>query len=354
MRRTTPGLLTILGLILALLVACGGGTATVAPSTAPTAAASVAPSAAPSTAASAAASTAASTAPTAASGAATTTRAAATATTVATTPAVATATRAAATPATATRAASPTTGGPTPKVTGALTIFAASSLTDAFNEMKAAIEAANPGTSLTFNFAASSALRTQLEQGAKADVFASADTVQMGNAQKSNLISGDPTLFVRNTPVIIVPANNPQGIASAADLAKPGVKLVLATKEVPIGNYARQIFDKMSQNPTYGADFGARVLANLVSEESNVRQVVSKVQLGEGDAGIVYASDVTPAIRAQFKIIAIPDNVNVIAEYPVAAVRGSSNDVGARAFIAYLLSAEGQATLQKWGFVTGR
>jgi len=236
-------------------------------------------------------------------------------------------------------------------VTGALTIFAASSLTDAFNEMKAAIEAANPGTSLTFNFAASSALRTQLEQGAKADVFASADTVQMGNAQKSNLINGDPTLFVRNTPVIIVPANNPKGITSAADIAKPGVKLVLATKDVPIGNYARQIFDKMSQNPAYGADFGTKTLANLVSEESNVRQVVSKVQLGEGDAGIVYASDVTPSVRAQFKIIAIPENVNVIAEYPVAALKGSSNDAGARAFIAYLLSAEGQATLQKWGFI---
>jgi len=313
MRRATPGFVTLLGLILALLVACGGGTATVAPTTAP--------------------STAASTASTTANGAATTTRAAATTTT-------------------ATRAASPTMGGPTPKVTGALTIFAASSLTAAFNAMKAAIEAANPGTSLTFNFAASSALRTQLEQGAKADVFASADTTQMGNAQKSNLINGDPTLFVRNTPVIIVPANNPKGIASAADIAKPGVKLVLATKDVPIGNYARQIFDKMSQDPTYGADFGTRALANLVSEESNVRQVVSKVQLGEGDAGIVYASDVTPSVRAQFQIITIPENANVIAEYPVAALKGSSNDAGARAFIAYLLSAEGQATLQKWGFIT--
>lgn len=347
MRRTTPGLLTILGLILALLVACGGGTATVAPSTVPRTAASVAPSSAPS-----AAPTAVSNAPTAASGTATTTRAVATTTAAASTPAIATATRAAATPATATRAASPATGGPTPKVPGALTIFAASSLADAFNEMKGAIEAANPGTRLTFNFAASSALRTQLEQGAQADVFASADTVQMGAAQQSNLINGDPTLFVRNTPVIIVPANNLQGITSAADLARPGVKLVLATKGVPIGNYARQIFDKMSQNPTYGANFGTKALANLVSEESNVRQVVSKVQLGEGDAGIVYASDVTPAVRSQFQIIAIPENVNVIAEYPVAAIKGSSNDAGARAFIAYLLSAEGQATLQRWGFVT--
>ncbi len=244
MHRMTPGLLTILGLILALLVACGGGTATVtpsaAPSTVPTTAASVAPSAAPTSAASSAPSSA-STSPTRT-------------TPSATTPA-----------ATATRAASPTTGGPTPKVTGALTIFAASSLTDVFGEMKMAIEAANPGTRLTFNFAASSVLRTQLEQGAKADVFASADTVQMGNAQKSSLIDGDPALFVRNTPVIIVPANNPRGIASIADLAKPGTKLVLATKDVPIGNYARQIVDKASANPAYGSDFGTKALANLVA-----------------------------------------------------------------------------------------
>jgi len=347
MRRTTPLLFTVLALILALLVACGGGTpATTAPtaSSAPSTSANVA-----STSAASAAPTAASTAPTAASAtrASTSTTSGGTATRAATSSA-ATAPRAAAT---ATRAASPAAGATTPKVTGALTIFAASSLTDAFNEMKGKIEAANPGTSLTFNFAASSALRTQLEQGAKADVFASADTTQMGNAQKSNLINGDPSLFVRNTPVIIVPANNPKGIASPADLAKPGVKLVLATKEVPIGNYARQIFDKMNQEPSYGSDFSTRALANLVSEESNVRQVVSKVQLGEGDAGIVYASDVTPAVRDQVKIISIPMPLNVIAEYPVAALKGSSNDAGSRAFIAYLLSPEGQSILQKWGFI---
>ena len=335
MRRTTPALFTLLTLILALLVACGGGTAaTTAPqaSTAP----STAPSAAPSTAASA---TRASTST--ASGSSTATRAA--------TSSVATATRAGAT---TTRAAgTPTSGGATPKVTGALTIFAASSLTDAFNEMKAKIEAANPGTVITFNYAASSALRTQLEQGAKADIFASADTIQMDNAKKANLISGESSLFVRNTPVIIVPANNPKGIANAADLAKPGIKLVLAAPAVPIGNYSRQIFDKISKDPAYGADYGTKVLANLVSEEANVRQVVSKVQLGEGDAGIVYASDVTPAARDQLKVITIPMPLNIIAEYPVAAVQGGANAAGASAFIAYLLSAEGQSILQKWGFI---
>ncbi len=345
MRRTTPALFTLLTLILALLVACGSGTAaTTAPqaSTAPSTAASAAPSAAASAAPSAAASaTRASTSTGIVSGGATATRAA--------TSSAATATRAGAT---TTRAAgTPTSGGATPKVTGALTIFAASSLTDAFNEMKAKIEAANPGTVITFNYAASSALRTQLEQGAKADIFASADTVQMDNAKKANLISGESSLFVRNTPVIIVPANNPKGIATAADLAKPGIKLVLAAPAVPIGNYSRQIFDKISKDPAYGADYGTKVLANLVSEEANVRQVVSKVQLGEGDAGIVYASDVTPAVRDQLKVITIPMPLNIIAEYPVAAVQGGANSAGASAFIAYLLSAEGQSILQKWGFI---
>lgn len=327
MRRTTPCLLAALIVLLALLAACGGGTATVAPATAP--------ATQPTTTAARPATTAT------------------TATTSASTPA-ATTTRSGTTLAIATRATSPTTSGAAPRVTGTLTIFAASSLTDAFNEMKTTIEAANPGTSIAFNFAASSTLRTQLAQGARADLFASADTAQMRAAQQGNLLSGDPTIFVRNTPVIIVPANNPQGITSPADIAKPGVKLVLAAQEVPIGNYACQILEKMSQDPAYGADFSQKALANLVSAEPNVRQVVAKVQLGEGDAGIVYASDITPAIRNQFKVIPIPENVNVIAEYPIAVVRGSSNETGARAFIAYLLSAAGQATLQKWGFVAAR
>lgn len=337
MRRTMPCLLATLVLALNLLVACGGSTITVAPVLQPTTAAAMRSTAA------------ASSAPTTTS-AATSTRAA---TTLSPPPINATAPRSGLTLATATRAASPAIGGVTPHVTGSLTIFAASSLTDAFGEMKTALEATNPGTSITFNFAASSALRTQLAQGAQADLFASADTAQMSAAQQGRLLAGDPTIFVRNTPVIIVPANNPRGITSAADLAKPGVKLVLAAKEVPIGNYARQIIAKMSQDPTYGADFSTKALANLVSAEVNVRQVVAKVQLGEGDAGIVYASDVTPAVRSQFVIIPIPKNVNVIAEYPIAVLRGSPNESGARAFIAYLLSAAGQATLRKWGFVAG-
>ncbi|HET8632035.1 MAG TPA: molybdate ABC transporter substrate-binding protein [Thermomicrobiales bacterium] len=238
-----------------------------------------------------------------------------------------------------------------PRITGNLTVFAASSLTDAFNEMKREIEAANPGTTVTFNFAASSTLETQLEQGARADVFASADEAQMAKAQQAGVIAGDSRLFVRNTPVVIVPANNPAGIARPQDLAKPGVKLVLAAKGVPIGDYARQVFANMDRNPAYGPDFSQRALANLVSNETNVRQVVAKIQLGEGDAGVVYASDVTPSVRGQVKIIPIPEDVNVVARYPAAVVKGAANAAGARAFLDYLVSPAGQAILTKWGFV---
>lgn len=238
-----------------------------------------------------------------------------------------------------------------PKVTGTLTVFAAASLTDAFGEIKAAIEATNPGTTITFNFASSSALRTQLEQGAKSDLFASADTAQLDNARKAGVIQGEASLFVRNIPVIIAPASDPTGIVAPADLAKPGVKLVLAAPEVPIGNYARQVIKKLTADPAFGADFEARALANVVSNEANVRQVVAKIQLGEGDAGIVYSSDVTPAVRGQVRIIPIPAGGNVVAEYPIAVVKGAGNAAGARAFIEYLRSPAGQAILQKWGFV---
>jgi len=238
-----------------------------------------------------------------------------------------------------------------PRIQGQLTVFTAASLTDAFKEMGANIEQANPGTKVIFNFAGSPTLRTQLAQGARADVFASADEPNMQGAQKEGTIASEPQLFVRNQLVAIVPAANPAQVMRLQDLAKPGVKLVLTNKEVPVGNYSRQALTKMSQDAAFGAEFATRVLANLVSEETNVKQVVAKVQLGEAHAGIVYSSDVTPAVRGAVKVLAIPEPFNVIAQYPIAVVREAPNAPGAQAFIDYVLSPAGQAILTKHGFL---
>mgnify|MGYP003288461392 CR=1 FL=1 len=238
-----------------------------------------------------------------------------------------------------------------PRLQGELTIFTAASLTDAFKEMAAQIGQANPGTKLTFNFAGSPTLRTQLAQGARADVFASADEPNMYGAEKDGTISGEPQIFARNPLVVVIPADNPAGIKTLQDLAKPKLKLVLASKDVPVGNYSRQALDKMSQDPAFGNEFAKRVLANLVSEETNVKQVASKVQLGEADAGIVYSTDVTQAIRSTVRVIDIPPEFNVIAKYPIAAVKGARNESGARAFIDYVLSPAGQVILTRHGFL---
>jgi molybdate transport system substrate-binding protein len=238
-----------------------------------------------------------------------------------------------------------------PRLQGELTIFTAASLTDALKEMAAQIERANPGTKLTFNFAGSPTLRTQLAQGARADVFASADEPNMYGAEKDGTIGGEPQIFARNLLVVVVPAKNPAGVHTLHDLAKPKLKLVLTNKDVPVGNYARQALEKPSQDPSYGPDFAKRVLANLVSEETNVKQVASKVQLGEADAGIVYSTDVTPALRAAVRVIQIPPEFNVIAKYPIAVVKGAHNEAGAQAFIAYVLSPAGQAILARHGFL---
>jgi molybdate transport system substrate-binding protein len=238
-----------------------------------------------------------------------------------------------------------------PKITGSLVVFTAASLTEAFSELGKAVEAANSGTTITFNFAGSPTLRTQLREGAKADIFAAADEPNMQGAQQDGTIGGDPRIFVHNKLVAIVAQPKAGDVTRLQDLAKPGLKLVLAQAAVPVGNYARQSFDKMSKDAAFGADFGQKALANVVSEEANVRQVVTKVQLGEADAGIVYSSDVTPTVRPQVKVLEIPDAFNVIARYPIAPVKGAGNPDGAKVFIDYVLSPAGQAVLQKWGFI---
>lgn len=232
---------------------------------------------------------------------------------------------------------------------GNLTVFAAASLTDAFGLVKQILEDANPDLTIEYNFAGSQALATQLGEGADADVFASANKTQMAAAQDADRIDGEPVIFVRNRLAIIVPKDNPAGITEPADLANEGVKLVVANPDVPVGGYTLDTLDKMSADPTFGADFRTKVGANIVSMESNVKQVVTKVQLGEADAGVVYVSDVTPDVRESVAFIEIPEEFNVIAEYPIAAVSDGDSDL-AQAFIDFLLSAGGQEALAEWGF----
>jgi len=228
-----------------------------------------------------------------------------------------------------------------------LNIFAAASLTDAFTEIGKNFEAANPGVTLTFNFAGSQALRTQIEEGAPADVFASASGREMDTTVAGKFVAdGTPRVFLNNKLVLILPADNPAGVTKLEDLAKPGLKLVLAAEEVPVGNYARQSLDLM--NDSFGTDFKDKVLANVVSNEDNVKQVVSKVQLGEADAGIVYTSDAVAA--PELKTVEIPSELNVIAKYPIAPLVKSANADLATSFVDYVLSADGQAVLAKWGF----
>ena len=247
--------------------------------------------------------------------------------------------------------ATPPTPGPTSSAaSGEVVVFAASSLTDVFQDLATSFQQANPNAKLTFNFGASSQLATQLGQGARADVFASADQTQMDKARKADAIPGQDTVLAANRLVVITPKDNPKQISSVTDLARDGVKFVTTQPSVPIGQYTAQLLDKASADPAYGADFKAKVQANTVSQEDNVRQVVSKVQLGEADAAIVYSTDATPQVRGQLQLIQVPDPLQTPATYPIAVARGA-NAAGGEAFVAYVLGPQGQATLAKWGFL---
>jgi molybdate transport system substrate-binding protein len=236
-----------------------------------------------------------------------------------------------------------------PEEGGDLTVFAAASLTDAFEAIEQELEAATPHLSITFNFGGSQALLTQLEEGAQADVFASANGAQMDAAIAAELVSVAPATFVHNRLAIVTPAGNPAAIESAADLGREGILLVLAQSEVPAGRYARESVCLMAtDSATYGPNFVERVAANVVSEEEDVRDALAKVALGEADAGIVYVSDAVAA-GDQVQVVDIPDEVNVIAAYPVAVLTGGDEVLGS-AFVAYLLSVEGQAVLEHYGF----
>jgi molybdate transport system substrate-binding protein len=230
-----------------------------------------------------------------------------------------------------------------------LTIFAAASLTDAFTEIAQDFEASHPGIKMALNFAGSQTLSAQLIQGAVADVFASANHLEMDKVIASGLISKNALRdFLTNRLIVILPVENPAAIQSLQDLARPGLKIVLADATVPAGKYARQALQAMTNDPVYGLDFENKVMTNVVSNEIDVKQVVAKVELGEADAGIVYISDSIAA--PDLKTIPIPEKVNIIATYPVAPLIHAHQPGLAAQFITYLLSPDGQAVLEKWGF----
>lgn len=232
-----------------------------------------------------------------------------------------------------------------------LTIFAAASLTDAFIEIGQKFELYNPGVKVVFNFAGSQVLAQQLNQGAAADVFASANVAQMNAAANTGRVSASQ-IFARNRLIVVYPASNPGQIRELKDLARPGLQLVIAAKSVPVGQYALDFLDKASADPAFGASFKADVLKNVVSYEENVKAVLAKVALGEADAGIVYTTDVPASDALPVKRLYIPDPLNTVATYPMAVVNDSANLYWARGFVRFVLSPDGQLILSKYGFIT--
>lgn len=235
---------------------------------------------------------------------------------------------------------------------GEIIVFAAASLTESFTELKAGFEEEHPDLQVTYNFAGSQQLATQITQGADADVFASADTAQMEIVQDAGLAAREPVTFAHNRLVVIVPDENPADISDPADLANPGTKLVLANQDVPAGHYARSAVERMSADPAFGDGFRERVQANIVSNESNVKQVVTKVQLGEADAGIVYRTDITADVAGDVQFFDIPAPLNVTADYSITTVADGNREIG-QEFIDYVRSDSGQRILAAYGFDPG-
>ena len=230
-----------------------------------------------------------------------------------------------------------------------LTIYAASSLTDAFEQLGDAFSQHYPQAEIAINFASSSTLAAQLVAGAPADIFASAAETQMVKVIDSGRMAAEAVkVFARNQLVLILPADNPADIHSPRDLANEKVWLVLAVEGTPIRAYTDAMLDALNQQ--YGADFSQRVMGNLVSEESNVRQVVARVALGEADAGIVYQTDAAGEIGNALITIPIDPAFNQIASYPIAALADSPDTAFAEMFIAFVLSDEGQMILRAYGF----
>ena len=232
---------------------------------------------------------------------------------------------------------------------GKITVFAAASLREAFDAAGPAFSKTT-GIAVTFSYGGSDTLAVQISQGAPADVFASANEKQMKKLADAGLLAGAASTFARNRLVVIVPKTNPGNVKTVADLGRPGVKVVLADATVPVGNYARSAFAKASGQNGFPADFADAVEKNVITNELDVKAVATKISLGEGDAGVVYVTDVTAAVAANVQVIAFPPGVAPDATYPIAALKAAPNAPAAQAFVAFILH-DGQAYLKARGFL---
>jgi len=231
-----------------------------------------------------------------------------------------------------------------------LTVFAAASLTNAFEDLANAFEETHPAIDVVMSSGASQTLRTQIENGAQADVFASANREEMMALVDGGLVdeAGTP-VFARNRLVVVLPSDNAAGLRDLHDLARQGLRLIIADPAVPAGKYTQRMFDSIAGDLEWGEGFRDAVLANLVSQEESVRAVLAKVALGEADAGIVYVSDA--ASQPGLGRIELPAVHNPMAEYPLAALRASPHASAAGAFIEFVLSGSGQQILEGHGFL---
>ncbi|MGC4789162.1 molybdate ABC transporter substrate-binding protein [Micromonospora sp. DT178] len=224
-----------------------------------------------------------------------------------------------------------------PGAGGTVSVFAAASLTESFTRLGRDFEAGHPGTTVVLNFAGSAALAAQINQGAPADVFASAATRNMATVTGAGNADGDPVVFARNQLVVAVPKGNPRGVAGPADLARPGMKVALCAEQVPCGAAARTALD------------AASVALTPVTLEQDVRGALSKVRLGEVDAALVYRTDALAA-AADVTAVEFPESARAVNDYPIVALRDAPNRDGARAFVAYVRSERGRAVLTEAGF----
>lgn len=235
-----------------------------------------------------------------------------------------------------------------------LQVFAASVMTEAFETLAQEFERTHPQVDVKNNFAATSVLRFQVEQGATPEVFESADLKSITALQQGGYIVGQIEPVAHNSLTIIVPTANPARIRTVADLARPNLTLVGCSPEVPVGAYTLQMLDKLQASGKYGKDFKRRVTGNFRSLEPNVKGIVTKVMLGDADAGICYASDVNPEVAKRVKVIPIPEKYNVKATHYIGIVKGCRNPAQGREFIKLVLSPMGQHIFKCKGLVPVR